>query len=162
MAHPVHEFAQACARLGRGIAGMPQIVNVDVGEPGRRKRGAPCARETTAADLGGPVTRAPLASSATAASTRRRPVGAKEIGGDVNVLAAECGQLAPAQTAEDREEDEQPVPAIGERVGQAEDLAQCRHRALRGFLLTGAFDPARVTAAVGLRGGAGEALRLLE
>ena len=80
---------------------------------------------TPDADLGGPVTSAPLVSSTTETSTR---IEARR---QVDVLAAERGQLAPAKAAEDREEDEQPVAAVGERVGQDEDLAQGQHRAFR-------------------------------
>ena len=36
----------------------------------------------------------------------------------IDVLAAKRGQLAPAQAAEDREQDEQPVAAVSERVAR--------------------------------------------
>lgn len=64
-------------------------------------------------------------------SARPRRLDADQACRDVNVLAAECCEFASAQAAEDREEDEQPVPAIGEPVGQVEDLAQSQHRTLR-------------------------------
>lgn len=45
------------------------------------------------------------------------------------MLAAKRGQLAPAQATEHREQDEQPVAAVSERIGQGEDLTQGKDRA---------------------------------
>ena len=58
--------------------------------------------------------------------------------------ARKRGEFAPAQRTEHREQDEQPVAAVSERVGQGEDLSNGQDRALWRVLLTSAVDSARV------------------
>jgi hypothetical protein len=47
----------------------------------------------------------------------------------VDVCAPQCRQLAPAEAAEDSQQDERPV-ALADRVGQREDLRHGENRPL--------------------------------
>jgi hypothetical protein len=49
VAHPVHEFAKASLGLTRQrVTGMPQVVKVDIGQPGSFQRLAPLTGEVAA------------------------------------------------------------------------------------------------------------------
>jgi hypothetical protein len=95
VAHPVHEFAQAGPGLGgQGVAGMPQVVEVDADEPGRFERRAPDAREVAAAELGTfrPM-KTRLWGSAPVKSSRCSATSASRKGGMVTqrILASDLG-----------------------------------------------------------------------
>jgi hypothetical protein len=53
VAHPVHEFAETGSGLaGHRVTGMPKVVNVDAGQPGRFQRLAPLTGEVASPQLG--------------------------------------------------------------------------------------------------------------
>lgn len=68
----------------------------------------------------------------------------------VHAVAGKRGEFAPAQGAEHGEQDEQPVAAVGERVGQGEDLGDGQDWPLWGVFLASTVDAVGTAAISGL------------